>query len=321
MRPLDKLASLLKTLLSLLVGLLLFSSQDVSAPDGPPRIVSAASEDWGGQVSAATGITVNTRKPTIRIIEPSTGSTQTSSSIRVDILYDDAVSGIDLSSLNVLLDGIAVTSDLAKTLREALGILYNVPNGVHTLSASIADNAGNSTITTATFTVAPAILLSRLNPTKGSVCQSVVLSGSGFDPIISGNSIYFHGVKARIITASTTSLTALVPTGATSGLVNVVVGNSVSNGLPFINELYCPPHSRAAQASPSPPPEHHAQHKEDFLLGDNYAQGLMPVGLFCRGEDYAINSGWEVILSKRCKDTRRLVVTCPPKTDPHDKLV
>jgi len=73
--------------------------------------------------------------------------------------------------------------------------------------------------------------LSSLSPTSGPVGTAVVISGSNLS---GASSVSFNGTPQAAITNNTgTSLTAVVPAGATTGAVAVTTPGGTSNGLPF----------------------------------------------------------------------------------------
>src|SRR5256885_15919781 len=73
-----------------------------------------------------------------------------------------------------------------------------------------------------TFTVTAAPSITSLTPNTGAVGSSIVIAGSNFGPSQGNGNVKFNGTAATSITNwSATSITATVPTGATTG--NVVV--------------------------------------------------------------------------------------------------
>jgi len=84
---------------------------------------------------------------------------------------------------------------------------------------------------------APVPTLSSFNPSSGKVGTTVVLSGTGFRPTPSANTLRFTGpnstwVAASVSAASSTSLTVTVPTGAVTGPLQVTTsgGTAISSG-------------------------------------------------------------------------------------------
>lgn len=67
---------------------------------------------------------------------------------------------------------------------------------------------------TATAVVLPPVL-SSFSPKLAAVGASVTLAGSHFDPVTTNNLVYFGGVKAAVVSASTSQLVVSVPPGVT----------------------------------------------------------------------------------------------------------
>ena len=82
-------------------------------------------------------------------------------------------------------------------------------------------------VTTAVFAVFAPILLyaqpviNTFAPTSGPAGTVVTISGNNFDPLPANNIVLFGGMKSTVLTASATSLTAVVPVGATYGNISV----------------------------------------------------------------------------------------------------
>jgi hypothetical protein len=85
---------------------------------------------------------------------------------------------------------------------------------------------------------APGIL--KLSPLLGFPGTPVTITGVSFGAIQGGSTVTFNGVLAVVTNWSATSITAIVPGGATSGSVIVTVGGLPSNGVSFTIPV-CPP--------------------------------------------------------------------------------
>ncbi|HET8889243.1 MAG TPA: IPT/TIG domain-containing protein [Candidatus Angelobacter sp.] len=88
----------------------------------------------------------------------------------------------------------------------------------------------------------PLPVINTLTPTTGAVGSSVVIAGSNFGASQGNSSVTFNGTAAAISNWTATSITAIVPSGATSGPVVVTVNGQASNGVsyvvfPFITSL------------------------------------------------------------------------------------
>src|SRR5215212_8075995 len=76
--------------------------------------------------------------------------------------------------------------------------------------------------------------LTSLSPNIGPVGLSVTLTGSNFGSVQGGSTVTFNGTAATAASSwSPTSISAFVPTGATTGPVVVNVGGQASNSLSF----------------------------------------------------------------------------------------
>jgi len=92
----------------------------------------------------------------------------------------------------------------------------------------IASNAAVFTVT------ATALTITGLTPNSGPVGREVTIAGSGFGASQGGSAATFHGVSAGTAASwSDSSITVVVPAGATTGEVVVTVGGAASNGATF----------------------------------------------------------------------------------------
>jgi hypothetical protein len=76
-------------------------------------------------------------------------------------------------------------------------------------------------------------LISSLNPDSAAVGDTIEVLGSGFGDSISTNRVRFGTLDAGTPTWTDTRILAIVPTGAQSGTVQVLVGGELSNAMPF----------------------------------------------------------------------------------------
>jgi hypothetical protein len=109
---------------------------------------------------------------------------------------------------------------------------------------AMSHDEGGSVAQSADFTfVTPSeVLISSLSPTGGTTGTQVVINGKGFGAASTGGLVTFSGVAAPVVSWGQASITASVPSGATSGPVVVIVNKSPSNGVGFkINGKLCPP--------------------------------------------------------------------------------
>jgi RHS repeat-associated protein len=79
----------------------------------------------------------------------------------------------------------------------------------------------------------PPPTISSLTPTTGAVGSSVVIAGTNFGSSKLSSTVTFNGTSANTTAWSATSITATVPTGATTGPVVVTVNGLASNSTNF----------------------------------------------------------------------------------------
>ena len=80
--------------------------------------------------------------------------------------------------------------------------------------------------------------ISSISPTSGKVGDSVTITGTSFDTTPSNNTVYFGATKATVTSASATSLTATVPSGASFGPTKVQVGSRIAESDDFFLPTY-----------------------------------------------------------------------------------
>jgi len=70
--------------------------------------------------------------------------------------------------------------------------------------------------------------ITSFSPLNGAIGTSVTINGTNFSATAADNSVFFGSIKATIISASTTSLTVVVPFGAGYEPVSVAVNNFIT---------------------------------------------------------------------------------------------
>ncbi len=204
-------------------------------------------EDEGALVYTATPVLYYTvtgaaaddaTPPTISITYPISGTSIPSSTPTITISYSDAESGLDLSTLRIVINDLEQSGVFTKT---ASGATFTpttpLPDGINSIVATIEDTVGNQSSTTSSFSVAGPIITS-LTPSTGLVGDAVTIAGDGFDASVPANNLVtFDGVPAAVTAATTSSLSTTVPTGALTGPVEVTVAGRTSNSLTFTVEI------------------------------------------------------------------------------------
>lgn len=189
---------------------LVVNLMEVSASNGWQSTVldKAASNDQTGSNTTAlsTGSTAATTNPNDFVVANFAvhSGAQTWSNLTSGYTSEDtATDGTGVSAMDAYVAKNATGVQSAAVTASTAG--YSV-NGI----AAFAAVAGSSN---------PAPVVSSFSPTSGHVGDSVTLSGSGFT---GANAVTFNGTASGSVTvASDTSLSATVPSGATSGVICV----------------------------------------------------------------------------------------------------
>ena len=205
----------------------------VSAATAASLTVSVPSTAQTGKISVMVGTSADTSDasftvtgttpaaPVVSSFSPSEGAVDT----------EVTITGVNFSatpSANEVRFGGVMAAD--PTSASTTSLTVAVPSGAVTGRVSV--TVGGQTATSSTdFTVpgttpAPAApVVSSFSPTEGEVDTEVTITGDNFSATASENDVRFGGVMAAEPTsASTTSLTILVPSGARTGRVSVAVG-------------------------------------------------------------------------------------------------
>src|SRR5262249_50438716 len=72
-----------------------------------------------------------------------------------------------------------------------------------------------------------------VTPQEGPPGTQVTIHGEHFDSRIQNIDVHFNGLAARVISASTDSITAIVPFGATTGPITVTIFGQIVSGPVF----------------------------------------------------------------------------------------
>src|SRR5882724_4438102 len=74
----------------------------------------------------------------------------------------------------------------------------------------------------------PVPTITNFSPDSAAVGDSVVITGTNFIANVMASHVEFNGVPADAISASTTSLTVIVPAGATSGNITITTSDGTA---------------------------------------------------------------------------------------------
>jgi hypothetical protein len=129
--------------------------------------------------------------------------------------------GVKAADVNVVDDGTIVTSTP-----------QSIPGGANVL---VINADGTNGLISGGFTyIPPAPTISAISPSVGPPTTVVTITGTGFDSHAQNVQVQFNGTIAQVTNTSPSSITAIVPYGATSGALRVsVFGIAASSALPF----------------------------------------------------------------------------------------
>jgi RHS repeat-associated protein len=117
-------------------------------------------------------------------------------------------------------------------------LVATVPSGATTGPISVTSPAGSATSAGSFVVTNPpsAPTISGFTPMIGTSGTSVTINGSNFDPATRNDIVTFNGLRAKVTGATATTISATVPSYATSGRIRVATpgGEAVSSGDFFI---------------------------------------------------------------------------------------
>jgi predicted outer membrane repeat protein len=131
-------------------------------------------------------------------------------------------------------------------------LTFTVPNGASSGELIVQTAGGRFDYSPFTITNAAIPNITGFNPTSGFVGTQVVISGTNFNVV---NGVLFNGVSASFTKNNNTTITAIVPNGATTGKiqVNSPNGNDIS-GSDFTVIVTPPPAPTITNFSPTSGP-------------------------------------------------------------------
>ncbi len=115
----------------------------------------------------------------------------------------------------------------------ASGTDFPIKNGEGYIIYMLTDKNGVK-IPAAGSSFAPVI--TSLSPGRGVPGTIVLISGEGFNPDATKNTVTFNSIGAGVIFATSATLTVTVPAGAITGPVRVIVNGRFSNAINFVVE-------------------------------------------------------------------------------------
>src|SRR6267378_2980629 len=178
----------------------------------------------GNNNSAASGDLVCSTSPgpSISSLNPSSGL------MGASVTITGANFGATQGTSTVAFNGVGAVP----TSWSATSIVAPVPAGATT--GNVVVTVGGVASNGMSFTVAvPAPSITSLNPASGLVGASVTIAGANFGATQGTSTVKFNEMTATPTSWSASSIVAPVPSGATTGNVEVTVGGVASNGMSF----------------------------------------------------------------------------------------
>lgn len=172
------------------------------ATAGPITVETPAADtaSTANFIPAAAGV------PTISSFAPTTGSVGSSV----------VITGTNFGcTTSVMFNTTAATSYVVNS---ATQITATVPTGATTGKIAVTTTGGGPANSATDFTVVTGPTISSFTPKSGPVGTTVTISGTNLTGV---TSVKFNGVTATFTTSTATSVTATVPSGATTGKIEV----------------------------------------------------------------------------------------------------
>lgn len=174
-----------------------------------------------GVASNGFSFSVTSTAPSITSLNPVSGPVGTS------VVIAGVNFGASQGGSTVTFNGTAGTP----TAWSPTSITVPVPTGATT--GNVVVTVGAQASNGVSFAVIPPPNITSLTPAFGPVGTSVTIAGANFGASQGTSTITFNGTAATAAAWGTTSITAPVPAGATTGNVVVTVGGQASNGSNF----------------------------------------------------------------------------------------
>lgn len=177
---------------------------------------------------------------------PAAGATNVGLRSSVAVTFNQAVdpASVSSSTLSLRVDGSANPlpvaygfANLGRTVSltpaSPLPASATLELAVAGLQATAGSTLSNPDTTSFTTAPPPPLALTSISPTAAAVGGTVVLSGTGFDPVATNNVVFFGSMSTRAFATRTGGLSVTVPNGATTGSVRVEARGQVSGTKAF----------------------------------------------------------------------------------------
>jgi len=152
--------------------------------------------------------------------------------------------GSGVAGITVIISGVNFSTIASENIVKFNGVTANVISATaSSITVTVPENAltgpitvtvgSNTAISTTNFNVTQIVTnttpsITGFSPVIGNVGTIVTVSGTNFSTIPSENIVKFNGITANVTSATTSQLTASVPSGSTTGSVTVTVANETA---------------------------------------------------------------------------------------------
>ena len=202
--------------------------------------VATYTYDAVGNLLSITRNTGGVGAPTITALTPNTGNAGASVTV--------SLTGTNLTGAALATDNPGILVRNVITTPTSIAATFQISFAARTGATAVTVTTTTGSATTSFSVNASAPVVSALSPTSGPVTRLVTITGNGFSSTAALNQIRFNGVLATTLSATATSLTTQVPSGATTGPVTVTVGGLASNGVTFTVANAGPPPTLTAMS-------------------------------------------------------------------------
>jgi hypothetical protein len=154
--------------------------------EGEHAVEISAADLAGNPSTAGWSFTIDLTQPSVAVVEPGAGVVVGSATPAILVTYDDALSGVDLTSLVITVDGVSVTASCAVGPDDASCTAPPLAAGDHTVRAEVHDRAGNGRVAERSFVLvldAEAPVVTITAPVAGASVNtpSVEVTGTATD--------------------------------------------------------------------------------------------------------------------------------------------
>jgi hypothetical protein len=190
--------------------------------NSPTQITATVGAGASGYVEVTSIGSLRAGKPGFTYATPNTVINSVSPSIAASGTAV-TITGYNFTGATaVSFGGVAATSFTVNSQTSITAIVGNGASG----TVSVTSPAGTATFNGFIYTQAP--FVTTFSPLSGHAGMPITITGNNFNAVAANNVVHFGAVRAKVITASATSLTVAVPFGATYDYIAIT---NMSNNL------------------------------------------------------------------------------------------